>query len=204
MKLAYKIDGIFPTPIYITKINRKLSKIENKFIKESASNVNNNQGNLISKDTYVLDKPPFKKLKIELLAHLKEYYKVVCKFDKVEPYLTQSWLNFTSENQYHHQHEHPNSMISGVFYINSEVNNDSIKFWNHTYKRIRPQISEWTWLNSESWTYPVESNDLIIFPSQVTHSVQVKKGNNLRISLAFNSFIKGEIGTEDKIDLLHI
>lgn len=204
MKLSYTIQGIFPTPIYLGKIERKLDKAENSFVKKIQNNLNKNEGNLISKDTYVLDNPAFKKLKKELVAHLKEYYRVVCKFKDVEPYLTQSWLNFTSENEYHHQHEHPNSMVSGVFYINSDANNDAIKFWNHSYKRIRPNVLEWTWLNAESWTYPIKSNDIIIFPSQVTHSVKTKKGNNLRISLAFNSFIKGKLGTEHKVDLLHI
>ena len=190
MKLAYKIEGIFPTPIYQTQLLRDFTKSENTFIKKIQSNVENNKGNIISKDKYVLDKPQFKKLKKELLTHLKEYYRVVCCFQDVEPYLTQSWLNFTTENQYHHEHEHPNSIVSGVLYLSADINNDKIKFYRKAYKRIRPEITEWNWFNAESWWFGVESKDLIIFPSELTHNVEVKKGNNLRISLAFNSFIK--------------
>lgn len=204
MKLAYKIEGIFPTPIYRTQLIRDFTKSENTFIKKIQSNTDNNKGNIISKDKYVLDRPQFKKLKKELLAHLKEYYRVVCCFEDVEPYLTQSWLNFTTENQYHHEHEHPNSIVSGVLYLNADLNNDKIKFYKKEYKRIRPEISEWNWFNSESWWFSVESKDLIIFPSELTHNVEVKKGNNLRISLAFNSFIKGSLGTEFKVNRLYL
>jgi hypothetical protein len=40
----------------------------------------------------------------------------------VTPYITQSWLNYTETNQYHHKHEHPNSLVSGVFYVNDMKN----------------------------------------------------------------------------------
>jgi hypothetical protein len=33
-----------------------------------------------------------------------------------------------------------------------------------------------------------------MFPSSTTHQVDVKKGKNTRISLAFNTFIKGTLG----------
>ena len=33
-----------------------------------------------------------------------------------------------------------------------------------------------------------------MFPSSTTHQVQTKKGNNTRISLAFNTFYKGDLG----------
>jgi hypothetical protein len=34
-----------------------------------------------------------------------------------------------------------------------------------------------------------------MFPSSTTHQVETKKGNNTRISLAFNTFYKGTIGS---------
>jgi hypothetical protein len=34
-----------------------------------------------------------------------------------------------------------------------------------------------------------------MFPSSTTHQVETKKGTNTRISLAFNTFYKGTIGS---------
>ena len=36
-----------------------------------------------------------------------------------------------------------------------------------------------------------------MFPSSLTHGVDTKEGNNTRISLAFNVFVKGNLGTYD-------
>ncbi len=44
------------------------------------------------------------------------------------------------------------------------------------------------------FSIPQENNNLILFPSSLTHMVETKEGNNTRISLAFNVFIKGIIG----------
>ena len=38
-----------------------------------------------------------------------------------------------------------------------------------------------------------------MFPSSTTHRVDIKKGNNTRVSLAFNTFYKGKIGSNDKL-----
>ena len=49
--------------------------------------------------------------------------------------------------------------------------------------------------NSQTWFFPVETGDLIMFPSSTTHQVETKQGNNTRISLAFNTFYKGSVGS---------
>ena len=53
--------------------------------------------------------------------------------------------------------------------------------------------------NSGSWFFPVETGDLFMFPSSTTHQVETKKGNNTRISLAFNTFYKGSVGSNDAL-----
>ena len=73
-----------------------------------------------------------------------------------------------------------------------------IKFFDNTkYKQISPEIDdkEYNIWNSSSWWFPVETGQLVMFPSSTTHQVDTKKGNNTRISLAFNTFYKGVIGS---------
>ena len=47
--------------------------------------------------------------------------------------------------------------------------------------------------------YPVETGKIVLFPSYLTHQVTSKKGNNTRISLSFNIFLKGSLGSNKEL-----
>jgi len=194
------INGIFPTPVYISKLNRELNKKELSFIDKTKLDTYKNEGNTTSKDNYILNNKEFKDLKKELDLKVQDYFdKVICPANNITPYITQSWLNYTETNQYHHKHEHPNSLVSGVFYINCHQEHDKIKFFNNTYKTIKPEVKDWNIWNSESWWFTVKTGDVILFPSSLTHMVETKQGDNTRISLAFNVFIKGTFGSNENL-----
>jgi uncharacterized protein (TIGR02466 family) len=194
------INGIFPTPIYISKLNRDITTKELSFIDKTKLDTFNNEGNKTSNDNYILNNKAFKNLKEELDLRLQDYFdKIISTINNVTPYITQSWLNYTETNQYHHKHQHPNSLISGVFYINCHEEYDKIKFFNDTYKTIRLEIKDWNLYNSESWWFPVKTGDIILFPSSLSHMVETKQGDNTRISLAFNVFIKGTVGNNKQL-----
>jgi len=199
------INGIFPTPIYISKLDRELTSKELSFINKNKLDSHKNEGNTTSNDNYILNDKAFKDLKKYLDLIVKDYFdKIICPANNIKPYITQSWLNYTETNQYHHKHEHPNSLISGVFYINCHEEHDKIKFFNNTYKTIRPEVKDWNIWNSESWWFSVKTGDIILFPSSLTHMVETKEGDNTRISLAFNVFIKGTVGNNKKLTELII
>ena len=104
--------------------------MELDFVEKQKQNAYRNEGNTTSLNTNLLDDPVFKNLKKILTNHLNLYFKKV--FDPLEKdlkvYITQSWANYTSQNQYHHMHSHPNSFISGVFYIKANKEVDKIHF----------------------------------------------------------------------------
>ena len=191
------IHSIFATPIYITKIDREFTEQELQFVKEQKKYCTDNGCNINTKDNYILNNKEFTNIKKFLDNHCKEYLDtLICPKNNIELYITQSWLNFTESNQYHHKHEHPNSVVSGVLYFNSDIKNDKILFTDGKYQQIRPQIdkTKFNLWNSGSWFFPVETGDLFMFPSSTTHEVEIKQGTNTRISLAFNTFYKGTIG----------
>jgi len=189
------INGIFPTPIYISKLDRELTPLELKFVDKNKKDFYKNDGNITSNNNYILNEKPFANIKKELDLRVQDYFdKIISPSNNITPYITQSWLNYTEKNQYHHKHAHPNSLVSGVFYINCHEEHDKIKFFNDTYKTIRTEVKDWNMWNSESWWFPVKTGDVILFPSSLTHMVETKQGDNTRISLAFNVFIKGTVG----------
>jgi uncharacterized protein (TIGR02466 family) len=194
------INGIFPTPIYMSKLDRELTKKELTFVEKSKLNFYRNEGNITSNDNYILNQKVFSSLKEDLYLRVQDYFnKVLSTTDAVTPFITQSWLNYTETNQFHHKHAHPNSIVSGVFYINCHEEFDKIKFFNDGYKTIKPEVKDWNLYNSETWWFTVKTGDIILFPSSLTHMVETKEGDNTRISLAFNVFIKGTIGNNKNL-----
>ena len=195
------INSIFPTPIYMSKLDRALTPLELKFVDKSKKDFYKNDGNITSNNNYILNEKPFTNIKKELDKRVQDYFnKVLSITDAVTPYITQSWLNYTETNQYHHKHQHPNSLVSGVLYIDSDEKFDKIYFYkDNIYKTIKPQTKDWNLWNSESWWFPVKTGDIIMFPSSLTHMVETKQGTNTRISLAFNVFIKGTIGNNKNL-----
>ena len=49
------INGIFTTPIYISKLDRKLTPLELKFLDKNKKESHNNEGNITSNNNYILN-----------------------------------------------------------------------------------------------------------------------------------------------------
>jgi uncharacterized protein (TIGR02466 family) len=145
-----------------------------------------------------------KKLKQFIEKSLKKYFQnIYMPKNNVEPYITQSWCNYTKEGQFHHKHAHPNSFVSGVFYVQADRTKDKIYFYKEEYKQIKIPAKEYNSFNSESWWFETGTNDLVLFPSNLTHMVEKVVGKE-RISLSFNTFLKGYIGEDLELTGLHI
>ena len=114
----FNIINIFPTPIYFSNLERNFTKKEILFTEQTKNKVRDNDGNVTSIDNYILNNKCFSQLKKDLTLKVNDYFnKIICPLEEVKPYITQSWLNYTKKNDYHHSHEHPNSFVSGVFYL---------------------------------------------------------------------------------------
>ena len=202
-----EIHGIFPTPVYLSKLNREFTKKELDCINKQIKFCRANAGNRHTKDNYIFKSiKELKNLEQVINKHIKDYFdKIIRTSNKVTPYITQSWINYTKENEFHHQHSHANSFLSGCLYINADKKTDSIKFWKREQTQpIQLETKEFSVLNSATWKFPVETGDIIIFPSSTTHSVDNKLGKHIRISVSFNVFIKGTLGNHKQLTELKL
>ena len=198
------ILALFPTPVYETFLSREITKTELNYMNKVSTQLQKNTGNVTSKSKTVLKGKPLKKLENFFIEHVNHYFdEIIHSSSNIKPYITLSWLNYTKENEYHHAHEHENSMVSGVFYVSADES-DSIRFYKSGYQQIKPSIKEYNLWNSTSWYVSARTGKLILFPSWLSHSVDHKKSDNLRISLAFNIFIKGTVGSEINITKLEL
>lgn len=187
------IIPLFPTAVGRTTLDRSLSESELKFINELE--VRQNAGNKTSVNSYVFKEEPLEKLAEFCLESANKYFQEIYKpKENLSLYITQSWVNYTEKGGFHHKHAHPNSFISGVFYVNASIEHDRIYFYNEKYNQIKIEPEEWSVWNSDSWWLEVESGTLYLFPSSLTHDVPAVPDGS-RVSLSFNTFIKGEIGS---------
>ena len=189
---------LFPEPIYFSNLGRKLSKEEFEIITKYKKKTYENAGNITSLDNYALENKSLKNLKKDLNKKVINYFnEVVCTSNSIIPYITQSWINYTETNQFHHKHSHSNSYISGVFYIDAQKEVDSITFYKAKIDdTVELGITKYNPFNSTSCSFPVETGNIFLFQSSLIHGVDKKKGTNTRISLSFNVFFKGTIGNK--------
>lgn len=190
------IENLFPVPIGFFNYNDKVDIDINQLQRS-------NDGNTSSVDKYILKKLPDLTTFIEKSLHTY-LMSTICPKNDTHLRITQSWLNWTKPGQYHHKHAHPNSLISGCYYVKANKETDKIFFYRDGYQQIKFPPIEWNSYNSESWWYPVGTGDLVFFPSYLTHMVQPVGGEETRISLAFNTFPVGYVGDEDELTALHL
>jgi len=192
------IRPLFPEPVYCSELDRALTKKELETIAKYKKETNSNAGNITSSENYVLENKTLKNLKKDLNKKILDYFdKVICTDNLITPYITQSWINYTKSDQFHHKHNHQNSLVSGIFYISADKKVDSVTFYKVPLDdKIKLNINKYNIFNSSSCTFPVETGDIFLFRSSLVHGVGKKKGNNIRISLSFNVFFKGTIGNK--------
>ena len=115
-----EINPLFAIPLYSNFLNRPFHEHEHQCFGDVLKGMKHNFGNLISVNSQVLDDERLEDLKSWFMSCVRDYFAniIVPKYN-VEPYITTSWINHSTIDEYHHIHHHPNSLISAVFYINA-------------------------------------------------------------------------------------
>lgn len=100
------------------------------------------------------------------------------------------WININGPYDYNTEHDHQNSILSGVYYVSVPKKNmgdlilhrgDSAEFFLTSKIKKEPTMA-----NSTSATCPVEESKFYLFPSWVKHSVERNNTDSERVSIAFN------------------
>jgi uncharacterized protein (TIGR02466 family) len=197
-----KIMDLFPTPLYITNMNKPISTQQKEYLLNAPKI--DNMGNLRGEDGYILNQPMFAELKQFIMQCIKEYVVSVYANPNLDVYITQSWANYTKPREFHHKHSHPNSFISGVFYVNAKPKEDMIKFYKDKSAFFDLLSGQPNNYNSPDVAILVETGDLVIFPSSFVHEVPPTTSEETRISISFNTFIRGYIGDEKSSTALYL
>lgn len=186
----YQILPLFSSPVYSINL---ANEIDINFWCEEVkkSNLLENYYNSMSENSQWLDNCPLKNI---IKNSLKFYfYEILCANPNIEIFITDSWANVNKPGEKHHRHNHPNSIISGVFYLDTDEDTGSIVFNSSQYSQIEFSTVGNNIYNSKTWSLNPTPGTLLLFPSSLEHSVTANKSTKDRVSVAFNSFIKGSI-----------
>jgi uncharacterized protein (TIGR02466 family) len=193
-----QIKPIFPQAILgFCKLevdhNKVLKYIENIEFKPTGSSIQKKSETNISINNYILNDVRY--LKDEIYNNVKNYLNKIMKL-KIDLQFTTSWVTKTFPHGYSQEHLHSNSFLSGVYYPIGDKN-FNIKFykeksfWNIETIEDNDLNADWYNINT------TENSVLILFPSNLKHSIEKNLSDKIRYSIAFNTLPLGEIGSGD-------
>jgi uncharacterized protein (TIGR02466 family) len=193
------IAGLFSTPVYIQQDKYSLNKSEIECIKNFKRELNVGKGavNSITQVSNILSKPELKKFRNFIQQQIDIYFHEIIQVKKAQNYkfyITQSWGNYNKKNESHATHWHPNSMLSGVFIV--QTDGTPLIFYKDSSEMFPLVLNtdNWNNHNSNTMAFETKANTLYLFPSVLRHGVGNNISNTERISVAFNTFVKGSFG----------
>ena len=193
---------LFPTPLLIVPYEESIDE-ELAYLKTISYREQQQNGNYRSDDSYLLRNEELKNIKNFLGEAVDKFTKNVIQ-SKQRLVITQCWANRNPKGSKHHEHVHPNSIISGVMYFQINEKLPPIKFEKTNKDGMKLDPEKYNHVNSESFMLPCKPGELILFPSSLKHSVPINQGEEDRISISFNTFCIAAIGSEQSLTHLDI
>jgi uncharacterized protein (TIGR02466 family) len=199
---------MFPTPLGV-EFNINVSNNERSFLLDAEYHLHEKYNMIVSCNKYIINDVPI--LKAAIQQHLDEYSKVALATTE-KLIITQSWCSkHENSKEYVFPHAHQNSVISGVYYVAADDAAEGLTFYRN--EKINGDIIAWptstNLVSTYNWdweTISIKQGMLLLFPSKMMHSVSgtLEKTNNIRCALAFNTWFKDPIGSENDFSRLKI
>jgi len=205
-----KVIQLFPISVY----NDKISVDENtkKFIiSQDYERMFSGNGNF-SVNKYLLNEPECANLKNQIMEQCDVFTrKYLTVKDNINFYMQNSWAVKHDKDDWGQQHEHSNSLLSGVLYLETNKDSGDICFHkpygytNLFHSSTHIPFNDYETHNSDVYRHTPENGDILIFPAHLHHSINANKSNIIRYSLAFNFHISGELYSKNsRIDYLKL
>jgi len=200
-------------PIVCEDTNFVLSKKEINFIekleyKKTHNMTTQDTGVKVSQSEEVLKHKELKRVKNFIVNKIEEYKNNILEISN-ELKLVQSWTTYNVKGTSHHNHAHPNTFISLVYYVKCPEQGGDILFelpksrlqegFNFNYS-----IKKFNIYNSTTWRIITKTGKIVIFPGWIPHQSTPQEVNDKRIILGANFFLQGIIGEKNNHDLINL
>jgi len=194
--------SVFPTPVQIYKYEDSIEK-ELKYIEGVEWISQKTNGNFKTKDSYLTKHESLKNITSFFKECINDFTKTIYQSEQ-RLVITQLWGNRNPKGSKHHDHVHPNSIVSGVFYLRQDLKLPPIQFSKANQHAMKLDPKQYNVYNSETFLLPCTAGELILFPSNLKHSVPVNQGDEERISLSFNTFSIDVLGSAEHLTHLDL
>lgn len=195
LELFPTVVGIFQCPEFDQRAGRWRAEVQTA-LKErhESSSVKRTPQRQTSDRLY--ERPQLSDL-MEFFMNSAEHYMTVQKYSAgITLRLQCCWATVAFQDDRLEMHQHPNSFLSGAFYLDVESSAEPVVF-----RDPRPQnrafdlrIEEDSRANLKYWTVSPENGRLLVFPSWLEHKVGPNRSVIPRVSLSFNITLHGEVG----------
>lgn len=208
MTQGRQIFPLFSTPVYVNNLGNFARPDLTALEYTNRTPTGETFGFLSSVDKDVLDRPMLAGIRALVTAEIAFYaHNLFAVTRNAEFYLTNSWINIYGRGDQAGAHIHHNSLFSGVLYLQATEAGGEIVFHRESGSQIPfpsaidPEVDSHNIYNCRSWGYQPKTNDICLFPSVLSHSVQPNRSDEARWSLAFNVHVRGEFGAIHKLRL---
>ncbi len=187
----------FPTPIWHAELdghrqfNENLLTVIHTLREEDpvGTAISNKQGWQSAKNVH--NAPVF----IPICQKMTDAMYSVCRFlklqDEVRPIITQCWINVNPQGGFNVAHCHPNSFLSGVYYVSVPERSGNIIFYDPRVQldAMRPPVKEVSAYTAPEVIYKPKPGLLLLFPSWLLHRVEPNNTDSERVTIAFNTWM---------------
>lgn len=140
---------------------------------------------------FIDERPEAQSLIEEINGRLEALRQNINYRDDLDLRVESMWININHPYSYNSPHTHPNSYMSGVYYVKVPENSGKLilKHPSILQPLFTPQgvIKSYDESNCSKWTVDPEEGKLVIFPSWIEHEVTQNLSGEDRISIAFNT-----------------
>lgn len=184
----YSIDTLFPTTVLLKDFenpSQELLEFSKNFVDKNGNNPFYSPcKSTVHTKINVLELPEFSAVKTQIVEMIKTY----CDIKKISTEnlaIVDSWLNVYDVNGYQDLHHHPDSMISGVYYLEGTEAKDFIfqAPWYFS-QPIFPNFIESNLNNCYNVEYESLTGRCMLFMSNLQH--RTLPAIKQKISLSFN------------------
>ncbi|MBK9493926.1 MAG: hypothetical protein IPO08_05175 [Xanthomonadales bacterium] len=169
--------------------------------------VPNRGGGRVSEDTEILRSPALARTAGFVDDQLEIFAREVAGLSAdTRLVVTQSWLNLAGPGARHHTHRHPNSIVSGVLYLQGDPAPTRIfrEAGASMFGAMEPRLEVINRFNRGVVDVENAASRLILFPSNLLHEVAEYPGTATRMTIAFNTFFVGRLGRNRKLTALDV
>ena len=201
MTTNFKLHELFSVPVATIQMPKLDYSLKDKLInsKEVVERPNpNSEDNTLT----VLD--DFLDLKNLITTEVQNFVHDCLGYSReVNFQMTNSWISMQPPNQPVYMHSHANSLVSAVYYLKTPQNCGRLimhkrKHYDNMFSEtVHIPVTNHSPVSANAWVFDVTEDMLIIFPSNLEHSVEPNSSQQDRYSLACNFFAYGTFGYDN-------